>query len=309
MMGTRGRLVGSVLAGVLALGACDSGAGSDTSRVSIRLVDAPGDFEEVRVQIREVYLQRASESDSTSGRLPLAVDSVNYFSLLELTNGNSASLVQDAVIPAGTYSALRIRVGDAYVVTADGKVYATEGARLPAGMTATGRINLTRGKSSGYQVRFADGGLVVDGESNIAVLDFDVARSFGHVAGRSGQLILNPQFTVTEVALSGGISGTVSTAQGVALPACGGAATDLTHFVATATGPSTLSAKAGTDGKYSLPFVAPGTYAMGVAPVGYTNGDTLTFAAAPSQPSVTLASGARATVDYSVTAATCKVKQ
>lgn len=308
MIGKRGRLFGSVLAGALALAACDSGSDSNAGRVSIRLVDAPGDFKEVRVQIREVYLQRSSESDSTAGRLPLAVDSVNYFSLLELTGGRSASLVQDAVVPAGTYSALRVRVGDAYVVTTDGKVYATEGAQLPAGLTPTGRINLTRGKSSGYQVRFADGGLVVDGDSKIAALDFDVARSFGHVAGKSGQLILNPQFTVTQVALSGGISGTV-TLSGATFPACGGAATDVTHFVATATGPTTLSAKAGADAKYSMPFVAPGTYTMGVAPVGYANGDTLTFTATPSAPSVALTSGGRAVVDYSVTAAACKVKQ
>lgn len=308
MIGTRGRVLGSVLAGALVLAACDSGAGSDAGRVSIRLVDAPGDFEEVRVQIREVYLQRSSESDSTGGRLPLAVDTTNYFSLLELTGGKSAQLVTDAVVPAGTYSALRIRVGDAYVVTTDGKVYATTGAQLPAGMTATGRINLTRGKSSGYQVSFANGGLVVDGDSKIAALDFDVARSFGHVAGKSGQLILNPQFTVTQVALSGGISGTVAVS-GATFPSCGGAATDVTHFVATATGPTTLSAKAGADARYSLPFVAPGTYAMGVAPVGYTNGDTLTFTATPSQPSLTLTSGQRATVDYNVTAVTCKVKQ
>lgn len=308
MIGTRTRLLGSLLAGALALSACDGGGSdSNASRVSIRLVDAPGDFKEVRVQIREVYLQRTSESDSTAGRLPLATDTVTYFDLLTLVGGNSAALVQDAVVPAGTYGALRIRVGDAYVVTKDNKVYATQGAVLPAGLTATGRINTTRGKSSGYQVRFPGSGLVVDGESTIAVLDFDVARSFGHVAGNSGQLILNPQFTATEVALSGGIGGMVAVS-GATFPVCGGAATDVTHFVATATGPATLSAKAGADAKYSMPFATPGTYAMGVAPVGYANGDTLTFTATASQPSVTLASGGRATVDYNVTAIACKAK-
>lgn len=307
MIGKRTRLLGSVLAGALALAACDSGSESNSGRVSIRLVDAPGDFKEVRVQIREVYLQRTSESDSTAGRLPLQADTATYYDLLALVGGNAASLVQNAVVPAGTYGALRIRVGDAYVITKDNKVYATQGAVLPAGLVATGRVNTTRGKSSGYQVRFPGSGLVVDGESTIAVLDFDVARSFGHVAGNSGQLILNPQFTVTEVALSGGISGAV-TVSGAVFPTCGGAATDVTHFVATATGPSTLSAKAGADARYSMPFVAPGTYTMGVAPVGYANGDTLTFTATPSVPSVALASGGRATVDYNVTAVACKVK-
>ena len=293
-----------------ALGACDGGTDSGSSRVSIRLVDAPGDFKEVKVQITELYLQGESESDSTSGRLTLATDTTTYFDLLTLVGGASADLVKDAVIPAGTYSQLRVRVGDAYVVTRDGKVYATPGARLPAGMTATGTINLTSGKSraSGYKIRFPGPGLTVDGDSRIVALDFDVARSFGHVAGKSGQVILNPQFTVSQVQLSGGISGLITPAAGVAFPACGGAATDVTHFTATATGPATLSAKAQADSRYKMAYVAPGTYTMGVAPIGYANGDSLMIVAAPSVPSVTLASGQNAVVDYSVTGITCKVK-
>ena len=292
-----------------ALGACE-GTDSGSSRISVRLVDAPGDFKEVKVQITELYLQGGSESDSTSGRLTLATDTAKYFDLLALVGGAGADLVKDAVIPAGTYSQLRVRVGSAYVVTRDGKVYATPGAVLPAGMTATGTINLTSGKSraSGYKVRFPGEGLTVDGDTRVVALDFDVARSFGHVAGKSGQVILNPQFTVTNVQLSGGISGLVTPAAGVTFPACGGAPTDVTHFVATATGPTTISAKAQADARYKMAYVAPGTYAMGVAPVGYANGDSLTIAATPSIPSVTPASGQSVVVDYSVTAATCKVK-
>lgn len=293
-----------------ALGACDGGTDSGSSRISVRLVDAPGDFKEVKVQITELYLQRESESDSTAGRLTLATDTATYFDLLTLVGGAAADLVKDAVIPAGTYSQLRVRVGDAYVVTRDGKVYATPGARLPAGMTATGTVNLTSGKSraSGYKIRFPAPGLTVDGDSKVLALDFDVARSFGHVAGKSGQVILNPQFTVTQVQLSGGISGLVTPAAGVTFPACGGAATDVTHFTATATGPATLSAKAQADSRYKMPFVTPGTYAMGVAPVSYANGDSLMIAATPSVPSATLATGQNVVVDYSVTGITCKAK-
>jgi hypothetical protein len=296
-----------ILAAV-ALGACDGSTGTDGARVSIRLVDAPGDFKEVRVQIADLYLQRSSETDSLGGRLPLNRDSLTYYDLLALTNGNAAELVKDATIPAGTYSVLRVRVGEAYVVTRDGKVYATAGAVLPAGLTRFGTIQLTNGKSSGYRVRFPGEGLKVESETRVVALDFDVARSFGHVAGRSGQIVLNPQFTVTSVALSGGISGTVTPVAGLVFPACGGAPTDVTHFVATATGPATLSAKAGTDGRYTMPYVTPGSYAMGVAAVGYANGDTLTFAAAPTPASATLASGQTTRVDYSLTTASCKVK-
>lgn len=306
MIRNRSKLFLPLLAGTLALGACDNAADSGASGLSIRLVDAPGDLAEAHVQITEVYLQRESESDSTAGRLPLVESSNTYYDLLTLSGGKFAELVQNAVVPAGTYSSLRIRVGEAYVVTRDGEVYATDGAQLPAGLVRTGELQRTRGKASGYQVRFPAPGLTVDGDTRILALDFDVNRSFGHVAGRSGRFIMNPQFTATQVTLAGGISGTVA-ASGVVLPACGGAATDLTHFVATATGPAGVTtAKAAADGTYAMPFVAPDSYTMGVAPVGYANGDTLTFAATPAPASVALASGQKATVDYTVTAAACK---
>lgn len=309
MTSKHARLLLPLLAGTLLLGACESGSGgtgANSGKVSIRLVDAPGDLKEARVQIQEIYLQGGNESDSTAGRLQLAGSSTTYYDLLTLGSGSFADLVKDAVVPAGTYSTLRIVIGDAYVVTKDGKVYATQGATLPAGVTATGTLQRTRGKSSGYQVQFTGGGLTVSGDSKLLVLDFDVANSFGHVAGNSGNYILNPHFTVTQASVTGSISGTVSAA-GVTFPACGGAATDLSQFTATATsGTTSLAAKAGTDGKFAFPYAAAGTYAMGVAPVAYANGDSLSFTATANPTSVTVGSGASATVNYTVTAAACR---
>lgn len=296
------------LLAALALAACDNAADSGAGRLSIRLVDAPGDLAEAHVQISEIYLQGAAESDSTAGRLQLAGSSNTYYDLLTLSGGNFAPLVQGATVPAGTYSSLRIKVGEAYVVTKDGDVYATASAQLPAGLTAAGDLQRTRGKASGYQIKFAAPGLTVSGETQILALDFDVNRSFGHVAGNSGKFVMNPQFTATQVTLAGGIRGSVA-ATGVTFPACGGAATDLTHFVATAASAGgTLTANATADGTYAMPYVAPDSYTMGVAPVGYANGDTLTFVASANPASTAVASGQTATVDYTMTAADCKVK-
>ncbi|HEX8393311.1 MAG TPA: hypothetical protein VF665_13290, partial [Longimicrobium sp.] len=73
-------------------------------------------------------------------------------------------------------------------------------------------------------------------------------------------------------------------------------------------GADSISSTVGTDGRYRITAGA-GTYAMGYRPkLGYTNGDTVSFTATVSAPSVTVASGGTATADYSITAATCKVK-
>ena len=309
----RSVLLSTLLAAAVALGACadsDGPSSADgTSRVSVRLVDAPGDLEEAWVQISEIYLLPGdTDADSPGGRLPLVGPSDEYYDLLSLTDGRFAELVRDAVVPAGTYSVLRVKIGEAYVVTRDGNVYATDGAVLPAGLERTGVLQRTRGKSSGYQVKFPQGGLRVDGETTIVVLDLDVGKSFGHVAGKSGKYILHPKFSVTEVALSGTIRGTVAAADSVEFPACGGAATDLTHFVATATSTTgeEYTARTATDGTFVFGFVAPGSYTLGNTPIAYENGDTLTFAAAATPASVTVGSGGTVTADYLVSGATCK---
>jgi hypothetical protein len=307
----RNVFLSALLAATVALGACtdsSSPSADGAGRVSVRLVDAPGDLEEAWVQISEIYLLPGeSDAESPSGRLPLVGPADEYYDLLSLTDGRFAELVREAVVPAGTYSVLRVKIGEAYVVTRDGNVYATDGADLPAGLERTGTLQRTRGKSSGYQVKFPKGGLRVDGETTIVVLDLDVGKSFGHVAGKSGRYILHPKMTATEVALSGTIRGIVTAAEDAEFPACGGAETDLKHFVPTATDADgeEYTARTGADGSFAFGFVAPGSYTLGHAAIVYENGDTLTFAAAATPASVTVGSGGTALADYAVSGAVC----
>jgi hypothetical protein len=149
----------------------------------------------------------------------------------------------------------------------------------------------------------------LESESTIMTVDFDVSQSFGHQAGNSGRWIMHPVLHATSVGFAGGIGGTVALAQGVALPTCGGSAVAVTAFVPQATaGAETFTSAVGTDGRYRI-TVAPGTYTMGYAPaLSFANGDSLKVTAAPSVPSATVANGGVTTVDYSITAATCKLK-
>ena len=298
------------LLAALAVASCDGGGtSSDQARLSIRLTDAPGDLQKAFVKIDRIYLQ-GSEGDSTGGRVDLLTTRTDYVDLLTLSGGRTAELVNGAVVPAGRYSELRFVVCEAYVVTRTGAVYATRDAQLPAGVTATGELHIPSGCSSGVKVKFGgDDAVELESESAILTVDFDVSESFGHQAGKSGRWIMHPVLRATGVGFSGGIAGAVSLAPGVTLPSCGGAAATVQAFTPQAVaGGSSLSGTVGTDGRYRI-TAAAGTYTMAYKPVvGYTNGDSLTVTATPSAPSVTVASGGTATADYSITAATCKVK-
>ena len=299
------------LMALAALAACDGGGGTESgaARLTIRMHDAPGDLAEAWVKVEEIYLQGNSSADSTSGRVVLSDAATGWIELTDLTGSNFATLVSAEPVPAGNYSQLRFVVCEAYVVTDDGDVYATRDAELPAGVTADGTLQVPSGCSSGIKVKLPNGGLDLESDATILSVDFDVSQSFGHQAGNSGRWVMHPVLTATEVGLAGGINGTVSVAQGVTLPACGGGAVDVTKFVPLAiSGVDSLAATVSPAGQYAL-AVKPATYTMSYAPaVSFTNGDSLSFTAAATPASVAVGSGATATSSYSITAASCKVK-
>ncbi|HLM68580.1 MAG TPA: DUF4382 domain-containing protein [Longimicrobium sp.] len=295
----------------LAMAACGDGgtAGNGTSRVSIRLTDAPGDLAQAWVKIDGIYLKGNADSASDK-RVDLLATPTGWVDLLTLSGGRTSELVNGATVPAGRYSELRFVVCQGYVVTNDGDVFATRDAVLPAGVKANGTLHMPSACSSGFKVKFpADSSANLQSESAILTVDFDVSQSFGHQAGNSGRWVMHPVLHATAVGFAGGIGGAVALAQGVTLPACGGSAVDLTAFVPRATAGSTAySSAVGTDGRYRI-TVPAGTFTMGYAPaLSYANGDSLMVTATPSLATATVASGGSATVDYSVTAATCKAK-
>jgi hypothetical protein len=311
MIRKHGRLALPLLA-ALAMAACDGGGtgANGDARVSIRLTDAPGDLREAWVRIDRIYLMGGEADSASGGRVDLLSAGTGWVDLLTLSGGRTAELVNGAVVPAGTYSELRLVVCEAYVVADNGDVYATADAELPAGVTAGGTLQIPSGCSSGIKVKFqGDDPVQLESESTIMTVDFDVSQSFGHQAGNSGRWIMHPVVHATSVGIAGGIAGTVGVAQGVTLPTCGGAPVAVTAFVPQAVaGTETFTSAVGTDGRYRL-TMAPATYTMAYAPaLSFANGDSLAVTAAPSVPSATVASGGTTTVDYSITAATCKVK-
>jgi hypothetical protein len=291
-----GRIMAAMTAFAVAAAGCDSDpAANDTARVSVRLTDAPGDLASASVEIVEVYLQSGADDGAGDGRVSLFSGS-RTFDLLDLQNGVTEEL-SEVLVPAGSYSQLRLVVGDATITTESGATYSTEDNTLLCPSCA----------QSGFKINLPGGTVDLENDTHILLIDFDVAQSFGHAAGQSGRWVMHPVMTATELETSGVIDGSVVLAEGVTLPVCGGSQTDLTDFVATAAaGEIVLSGFTTAEGDVRFPFVAPGSYAMGFAEtVDFDNSETLTFAGTVSPQSVTVSSGSTATVGYTITSATC----
>lgn len=310
----RGLLAGAA-AGALALGACGQGvtgpAGSP--QLSVLLKDAPGTVTHAWVDVKEVYLQGQSSdtSASSSGKIVLLDKETGLIDLTQLAD-STLKLVDQVTVPAGTYSQLRLVLGGAVLETST-DVYSLDGAVPPNGDASaiTGQLRCPSCQQSGLKVNLPNGSLDLQTGSTILVLDFNVAQSFGQVAGASGAWVMHPVIRTSTVEASGSISGKVAVADTVTLPACGGSDRSIQDFIPTAT--ATLNSSSVTeqgsvqaDSSYSIDYLAPATWTMGYQDaIGYANGDTLRFTATADPATVDVMSGATASSDFTVTSADC----
>jgi Domain of unknown function (DUF4382) len=169
----------AVAIALTALASCDSQGPSNTTALSVRLKDAPGDVQHAFVTITEVDLlgtggtQVLTSTPVTTDLLTLATDVL--------------PLVQDVEVPSGTYHELRFKINGACLAVDDGNggsaIYATDGYDSTlCGGEPTGTLRAPSFGQSGLKVKMTGDALVLDTPSKILLVDFDVTQSFGHEA-------------------------------------------------------------------------------------------------------------------------------
>ena len=292
----------------LAMIACsDGGDGNGSGKVSVVLTDAPGDIQAAVVTIDEIYLQ------GSDGRTVLR-DRDTTVNLLTLAN-DAATLVDEAIVPAGTYEQLRFVISGAYIevegaTPGTSEIYATspDYAGLPDGAVVTGELRAPSLGQSGLKVLLGgDDSFVVTEDAAIVLVDFDVSQSFGHAAGNSGSWVMHPVIKGATITTAATIAVDVALGSGVTLPDIGGNPTTLAGFSATVTSSDNTTESLPltdpeSDGTWTaeFKFLLPGTYAVALTPpVG------LSITTDPVLPvNVTATSGTTERVAVTITGAT-----
>lgn len=210
---------------------CDSD-NDQTARLEVRLTDAPGDYQEVNVDIQAVEIHRGQ--DETSGGWTSLTIQKGIYNLLELTNGLD-TLIASAELPAGQVSQIRFVLGENNSLKVDGN---------------TVPLNTPSGQQSGLKLNVHE--QLTAGVTYVILLDFDAARSI--VKKGNGSYQLKPVITAFSEATTGAIKGTVNPA--VSLPA----------VFAIAAGDTVSSTFADASGNFLLRGVPAGTYAVTISP-------------------------------------------
>jgi hypothetical protein len=206
-----------------------------TSQISVKLMDRPGEYDNVFVEVVDVRIKVNDSGNDESGWVSLDAINTGVYDLLELTGGINVLLVDDFVIPSGTLNQIRLVLGDDNSVVIDGETFP---------------LNTPSAQQSGLKIQVNE-----TLEPNISytfLLDFDVDESIV-VAGNSGNINLKPVIRASIEANSGALSGSVEPA-------------DVQTEITATNGVDTISAYADVDGNFVLVGLSGGTYTVTITP-------------------------------------------
>lgn len=200
-----------LMAIMLSMAACDGGgsssAGSSDGTLQVALTDAVDPrFDEAWITIREVRAVPAAGEGPANGEAPLVAAFSPPLVVNVLDLAYRQQLLGEALIPAGSYTQLRLVLeeNDPATTPANYVVLAGQSTMIP--------VKTPSGQESGLKIigRY----VVAGGETTAVALDFDPSRAIVE-AGGSGQWIFKPtgirMVQMDEVlATYGAISGSVA---------------------------------------------------------------------------------------------------
>ena len=161
-------LTASAIVSLFFLQACkkDSIAGSPANNltrngaVRILLTDAPAKYLEVNVDIKQVRIHIADDSNNANGWINLPTNA-GIYNLLDLQNGIDTTIVDSTVVPSGKVSQIRFVLGpNSSVMTSDSVLH---DLKVPSGEQSGLKINVHRDIPGGTTLN--------------VLLDFDAEKS------------------------------------------------------------------------------------------------------------------------------------
>ena len=213
---------------------------SQTSAITVRLSDSPGDYKEVNIDVRDIMIKENTDSGDEGwisiGNTPAGG---MVYNLLDLTGGVTVMLT-DTIIPSTYLGQVRLILGDNNTIVLNDDASTT----IP--------LNTPSAQQSGLKVKVDQ--TLLGGISYDFLLDFDVDKSIVK-AGNSGNYNLHPVLRVTTIANSGAIKGTITNIM------------DAKKVLATVeVGTETVSTYTNDAGVFQLNGVPPGTYTVTLTP-------------------------------------------
>ncbi|UKJ07176.1 DUF4382 domain-containing protein [Solitalea lacus] len=163
---------------------------SASTRLQVRMTDAPGNYEEINLSVKEIVVKVNDEKNE-----PYVLEADKHFNILDFKAGAATPdiLVAEEEVPSGKIKEVRLVLNETgNTIKVDGQVY---------------DLKIPSGSSSGWKVKLTEEPSLSPGIAYSLVLDFDASQSIVKT-GNEG-FILKPVVRGIAVATSGILTGTV----------------------------------------------------------------------------------------------------
>lgn len=219
--------------------------GEGTANLTVRMTDAPGDYDAVLVDVQDVEIHVETEAEGElegdedgDGWISVGDVETGVYDLLELTGGVS-QLLADTEVPAGFVSQMRLVLGSENSVVIDGE---------------SKPLNTPSAQQSGLKLQINQE--FIAGENYAFLLDFDVDKSV--VTTGNGSYNLKPVIRVSAEADAGMVVGKVIIPETIEI--------DVQSLAVLTNGSITVSAYTNDEGEFALKGVPAGTYTLTITP-------------------------------------------
>jgi len=165
----------------------DKSASSGKAKFQVFLTDDPGNYQEVRIDVRDILINYSS--DTASGWQTLGNVKQGVYDVLKLINDKD-TLLADAEIKAGKIQQIRLVLGPNNFVRIDGTDYPLQ---TPSAQQSGLKLKINQEVNEGILYKL--------------LLDFDASRSI--VKTGSNKYILKPVIRTSLQAMGGSIKGFV----------------------------------------------------------------------------------------------------
>ena len=174
---------------------CSDDKDSGTAKVQLKLIDTPGDYLEVNVEITDILYNSSEDEEGWTSFTPESGYPINT-DLTELIAGNSL-LLTDEIIPSGMLKQIRLVLSENNTLVIEGE---------QPGETITTHLDTPSASQSGLKLNLNTE--LESGFSYTFILDWDVQNSIVK-AGNSGKYNLKPVIRVNAEVNSGSMGGKV----------------------------------------------------------------------------------------------------
>ncbi|POY35733.1 hypothetical protein C3K47_13310 [Solitalea longa] len=186
------KLLFLLVTATLGFSAC-SKTESGNAHLQVRMTDAPGNYEEINLSVKEIVVKVNESTDNS-----YVLEANKQFNILDFKVGSATPdiLVADEEIPTGKIKEVRLVLNETgNTIKVDGQLY---------------DLKIPSGYSSGWKVKLTEEPSLTPGISYSLILDFDAAKSI--VAAGNGKFILKPVVRGLAIATSGTLTGTINPA-------------------------------------------------------------------------------------------------